>query len=546
MTIDSETSLIDLTRATPPVTPELRDALKWALAALSTDDRLDVLIRSNRIGGNDRDCRIASEWLGKRFGYCPPEDRIIVGNGTQNLLSIAFSCTSGRNGVLLAEALTHPLVPPIAQELGITVVPVAIDDDGIVPAALDEACRKHPSAALYCNPTGHNPTASVMSDNRRAEIAHVIRRHDRQIIEDDVLGSLRNNGPLPMASFAPERVWYLQTLSKCIGLGFRVAYLLTPQHVDRDDVIGPVNMRSSWFPAVFTLEVANLLFQSGRFDEVAQSLAAVAERRRQHALGAIVGGQLTSAQGALHAWLRLSPSWTSAAFADACRSAGVLVRRAEIFAANPSLSIDTVEPAVRIALTAPMDDAEFEAGIKRVNSVLADAPRAGHRPQRLVIPATTIASPERPIQIEIRSVELSEVLPVRGVVLRPDEEPRVTISLVDTHPDAVHLVAYIDGVAVGVASSGPEPFPGDGDPVAYRLRGFAVLPAYRRQGIGRSLLSELKRHLAERGCELWWAYARTAALTTYREAGFHTVGVEFDMPPTGPHIIIAMPIRTID
>ncbi|MFA1624902.1 PLP-dependent aminotransferase family protein [Rhizobium mongolense] len=365
---DATSAPIDLTRATPPVSSIVNQHLQSAMQAIAQRHDLHFLLRSNRIGGNEGDCDLAGRWLTERLGYRPPVERLVVGNGTQNLLAMALRHTAVTN-VLLAEELTHPLVPPIATELGVTVVPVAIDADGIIPEAFEAACRQFPHAPLYCNPTGHNPTASVMPFDRRQRIVEIARCYGRYIIEDDVLGSLRPVDPRPVASAGPDRVWYLQTLSKCIGLGMRVAYLVLPDDLSRHDIVGPVAMRSSWFASALSLEIANYLFETGRFAAVAAAMAAVAERRRQQAVTGLQAWKLGSCAGALHVWLGLPLGCGSQLFADRCRKAGVLVRPGPLFRARDGKTLPDI-CAARIALTAPVKDEDFQLGIERVAAVL--------------------------------------------------------------------------------------------------------------------------------------------------------------------------------
>jgi DNA-binding transcriptional MocR family regulator len=368
------TTTVDLTRATPPFTDELGRGFRSALAALSSHHGIDHLFRSNRIGGNDHDRNAAAPWLAERLGYTPDPSRIIVGNGTQNLLLLVLRQIVGRGATIVAEALTHPLVPPIAAELDINIVPVEIDDDGIVPEALDSACANNQPKLIYCNPTGHNPTASVMSDERRHAIAGIARRYNVTILEDDVLGSLRIGGPKPIASHAPDVTWYIQSLSKCLALGFRVAYLVVPETFDRDFLVRPMGMRSSWFASAIAIEVANTLFHSGLMSEVTRSMSAEASLRKQAAEDALTGYEVTAAQGALHVWLRLPAPWRAQKFAKACADAGVLVRPSEMFLANPKFSPQLCAPeAIRIAITAPPTVELLQAGVDRIRSVLQGA-----------------------------------------------------------------------------------------------------------------------------------------------------------------------------
>ena len=48
-------SPINLTRATPPITPTLNSALQATLGVLAKRDDLHYLVRSNRIGGSEED-----------------------------------------------------------------------------------------------------------------------------------------------------------------------------------------------------------------------------------------------------------------------------------------------------------------------------------------------------------------------------------------------------------------------------------------------------------------------------------------------------------
>ncbi|MFA1624903.1 GNAT family N-acetyltransferase [Rhizobium mongolense] len=142
--------------------------------------------------------------------------------------------------------------------------------------------------------------------------------------------------------------------------------------------------------------------------------------------------------------------------------------------------------------------------------------------------------------LQIRQVSLDDVVAVRRDILRPGCDPRVTISPVDDRPEAVHLGAFLNGTIIGVASSGPEPFPFAPITGAWRLRGLAVYPAYRGRGFGCQLLHELQNRLTVVGCRLWWAHARSSAVSTYIRAGFSTYGDEYDLPPTGQHTMIVM------
>ena len=79
---------------------------------------------------------------------------------------------------LVTEHLTYPGLISVARMLGIKLIGVGMDDEGLLPDALSDVCQQHRVSALYCTPTIQNPTAAVMSVPRREAIAEVCRQHN--------------------------------------------------------------------------------------------------------------------------------------------------------------------------------------------------------------------------------------------------------------------------------------------------------------------------------------------------------------------------------
>ncbi|HEY4164839.1 MAG TPA: PLP-dependent aminotransferase family protein, partial [Dongiaceae bacterium] len=159
-------------------------------------------------------------------------DRVLICSGAQTAL-LALLTTFARAGdLVLTEALTYPGFRALAGQLGIKLKGLAMDSEGILPEALDEACRSHPPAnmpkALYCIPTIQNPTTATMSLSRRNAIAEIARRHRLPIFEDDAYGKLPEAALPPLASMVPELGYYVSTFSKCLAPALRLAYLVVP------------------------------------------------------------------------------------------------------------------------------------------------------------------------------------------------------------------------------------------------------------------------------------------------------------------------------
>ena len=143
---------------------------------------------------------------------------------------LATLCTPGDR--IAVENLSYPLLRELSWRLRLPLAPVRTDACGMLPDALESACRSGGVKAVYLMPSCRNPTLTRMPESRRKDIVEVCRRHDVFIIEDDVY-ALALNPPtpaLPFAALAPERTCFIAATSEILGGGLRVAYLCPPQH----------------------------------------------------------------------------------------------------------------------------------------------------------------------------------------------------------------------------------------------------------------------------------------------------------------------------
>ncbi|BBG00589.1 MULTISPECIES: aminotransferase-like domain-containing protein [Pseudonocardia] len=111
---------------------------------------------------------------------------------------------------------------------GLRIVPVPVDDDGLVVDAVPAGC-----AAVYVTPAHQFPTAVRMPAARRVALVERAREEGFLIIEDDYDGELRYDvAPLPLlAALAPDRVVHLGTASKIVSPTLGVGWALAPAPV---------------------------------------------------------------------------------------------------------------------------------------------------------------------------------------------------------------------------------------------------------------------------------------------------------------------------
>ncbi|KAL4803477.1 pyridoxal phosphate-dependent transferase [Aspergillus unguis] len=98
-----------------------------------------------------------------------------------------------RGDYILMEEYTFSSAQETALPQGVKVAPVRMDEQGLLPEALDEVLSNWDEKArgarkpfvLYTIPTGQNPTGATQSAERRKEIYKVSQKHDLYIIEDE-------------------------------------------------------------------------------------------------------------------------------------------------------------------------------------------------------------------------------------------------------------------------------------------------------------------------------------------------------------------------
>jgi DNA-binding transcriptional MocR family regulator len=109
--------------------------------------------------------RARSGWCSAIFIRFP--SRSSASPGGQHGLLCAMMALLRAGDTVVTEQMTYPGLITAARMLGIRLIGLEMDDEGVLPSALDEVCRNHRISALYCTPTIQNPTTAVLSVARR-------------------------------------------------------------------------------------------------------------------------------------------------------------------------------------------------------------------------------------------------------------------------------------------------------------------------------------------------------------------------------------------
>ncbi|TMR02710.1 PLP-dependent aminotransferase family protein [Actinomadura soli] len=328
-----------------PTVPEQTALLATGMERLLRPDVLGAALGPTGVAGTPAARESAAELLAAPGWRPDPSAVLFAGNGRQAIAG-AVAALVPPGGRLAVEALTYPVVKGIAARLGVTLVPVASDENGLSPEALADAHRAAPLGAVYVQPTLHNPYGTTMPRARRAELAAALERLGLHAIEDRVWAFLVEDGPAPLASFAARRTVVVDSLSKRLAPGLSVGFAVPPSALAGR--VAAALRSGAWAPAGFALAAASGWIADGTVASVTRAKRADAASRTRMAADRLPGAA-TAGQPCYFCWWELPSPWRADTFVAAAARHGIAVTPAAAFAAGTAAA----PRAVRVGLASP-------------------------------------------------------------------------------------------------------------------------------------------------------------------------------------------------
>lgn len=230
-------------------------------------------------------------------------DDVTVTVGSQMALDMVTRIFCDPGDVVLAEAPSYVGALTTFASYQARVVHVPMDDDGLVPDALDAALRSLAAQGrrpkfLYTIPNFHNPAGVTLAVQRRARVLELCAAHDVLVVEDNPYGLLGFDGQVypAMRSVEAYNVVYLGSFSKTFAPGLRVGWALAP-HAVREKLVLAAESATLCPPAFTQAVVSRYLSQHDWKGQVKTYREAYRDRR-----DALVG--------ALHQYLPAGCTWT--------------------------------------------------------------------------------------------------------------------------------------------------------------------------------------------------------------------------------------------
>lgn len=169
----------------------------------------------------------------EREGVAVDADRLALTNGSMQAVTLAAEALTQPGDAVVCEEVTYGGTIAAYRALGIDMVGLPVDADGmrvdLLPAKLAELGAARKPKFIYVLTTYQNPTGANLSLPRRKALIDIAVQHDIPIVEDNCYGDVHYDGTKPPALYALsdyDRIVYLCSLSKILAPGLRLGYLI--------------------------------------------------------------------------------------------------------------------------------------------------------------------------------------------------------------------------------------------------------------------------------------------------------------------------------
>ncbi len=259
---------LDLSTGTPD--PELLPDLRPVVASVSRQSLTSSYLDHPVLPG-------LAELLLDRWPF--PPDALTVVDGAMDALDRVATHVLRLGDRVVVE---HPAFPPmldLLDQLGCEVVPVDVDENGMVVDGLRTALALAPRA-VFLQPRAQNPTGASLTDERARRLAEVLDATQVLVVEDDHANDVSEAPPVSLGRWLPERTVHVRSFSKSHGPDLRLAAV-----GGAGDVVTAVENRRllgpGWSSRILQAVLLELLRSSEVDDALARARDIYAERRKR-------------------------------------------------------------------------------------------------------------------------------------------------------------------------------------------------------------------------------------------------------------------------
>jgi DNA-binding transcriptional MocR family regulator len=307
------------------------------------------------------------QWVAERHGDLDA-GQVMIANGSLEAGWMLFEHLLEPGDRVVVEQPTYDRTLLMLQRLGVELVPVALQADGLDLEAFEAALEQGPIKLAHVIPNFHNPAGCTLSAAKRTRLVELAAEHGFWIFEDDPYREL------PFAGAALESmlsldgagmVIHASSFSKTVSPGVRVGYLAGPGA----EIAALAKRANETYisPNMLAEAVVLELCRSGALDSNIEFVKG-ALRDRRDALVAALREQLPEAEfvvpeGGYFLWLDLAEGADTPALLAEAKGEGVA------FVAGPDFMIEGGGDSLRLSF-ASVPPGRIAEGVGRIARAL--------------------------------------------------------------------------------------------------------------------------------------------------------------------------------
>jgi len=353
---------ISFARGAPSADILPKDAVKDAAAAALSEDWQKALSYGTGIGHPG-----LCQWVAERHGEIDA-GQVMIANGSLEAGWMLFEHLLEAGDRVVVEQPTYDRTLLMLQRLGVELVPVRLEADGIDVDALEAALGEGPIKLAHVIPNFHNPAGCTLSAEKRVRLVELAAEHGFWLFEDDPYRELPFEGEALETMLSIDdagRVVHASSFSKTVSPGVRVGYLAGP-----GEEIAKLAKRANETyisPNMLAEAVVLELCRSGGLDANIEFVRG-ALRDRRDALVEALRGQIPEAEfvvpeGGYFLWLDLAAGTNTPALLAEAKGEGVA------FVAGPDFMIEGGESSLRLSFASVPPD-RIPEGVARIARAL--------------------------------------------------------------------------------------------------------------------------------------------------------------------------------
>jgi len=349
-----------------PIANQSAPGIRLVMQEIAADQKLFLeLMGYQQERGLLRHRQWAADWLAHR-GIQSSPDNLAITCGGQHAITLSLMAATRAGDTIAAEGLTYPGLKAVANQQGLKVIGLPMDEQGIMPDAFASYCKLNHLRAVYLCPSIQNPTNASMGLARRKAIIEIAIANDVWIIEDEIPTNYLAQNPHSFVNLAPRQTFYINSHSKTVAPGLRVGYLISPPKLT-ESVAASIRAQC-WFAPTINVEIAQRWLDKKEAKDWLNIQKKDLYKRQALAAEILNGYDIVMTRGSFHVWLSLPEPWRAMEFQTLLAEKGVRVLSAESFAVGRF----PAPQAIRICISGPVTIGQLEKGLQIIRQQLED------------------------------------------------------------------------------------------------------------------------------------------------------------------------------